>query len=58
MFQSKMIIEAHRGKIEVESVAGKGSTFRVFLPLAARSAQDRCFLVAAEAPHTTRSVET
>lgn len=33
MFQSKMIVEAHRGKIEVESELGKGATFRVFLPL-------------------------
>ena len=33
MFQSKMIIEAHKGKIEVESETGKGTTFRVFLPL-------------------------
>lgn len=34
MFQSKMIVEAHRGKIEVESQSGKGTTFRVFLPVA------------------------
>ncbi len=33
MFQSKMIVEAHKGRIEVESQPGKGATFRVFLPL-------------------------
>ncbi|PIZ25919.1 MAG: two-component sensor histidine kinase, partial [Chloroflexi bacterium CG_4_10_14_0_8_um_filter_57_5] len=27
------IAEAHRGKIEVESQLGEGSTFSVFLPL-------------------------
>jgi putative PEP-CTERM system histidine kinase len=36
LFHSKMIVEAHRGKIEVESQQGKGTTFRVKLPVSAR----------------------
>jgi putative PEP-CTERM system histidine kinase len=35
MFQSKLIIEAHRGSILVESELGKGTKFGVYLPLAA-----------------------
>ena len=34
LFQCKMIVDAHKGRIEVESREGEGSTFRVFLPLA------------------------
>ena len=36
LFQSKMIVDAHNGEIEVESQVGKGSTFRVFLPISSR----------------------
>jgi putative PEP-CTERM system histidine kinase len=35
MFQSKMIIEAHKGRMEVESEPGKGTTFKIFLPIKA-----------------------
>jgi len=33
LFQSKMIIEAHGGRIEVESEENVGTTFRIFLPV-------------------------
>ena len=33
MFQSKMIVEAHGGKIDVTSSEGAGTTFRITLPM-------------------------
>lgn len=39
MFQCKMIVEAHNGRIDVKSEPGKGSTFEVVLPLSVRSTQ-------------------
>jgi hypothetical protein len=33
LFQSKMIVEAHQGSIQVESRPGQGTTFRILLPL-------------------------
>jgi K+-sensing histidine kinase KdpD len=40
MFQSKLIIEAHRGSIQVESEPGKGTRFGIFLPLTAGSNEE------------------
>jgi putative PEP-CTERM system histidine kinase len=34
LFHTKLIVEAHRGKIEVSSKPGKGTEFRVVLPVA------------------------
>jgi putative PEP-CTERM system histidine kinase len=37
LFQSKMIVEAHRGRIQVESQPDLGTTFRILLPTANKS---------------------
>jgi putative PEP-CTERM system histidine kinase len=37
MFQSKMVVEAHGGNIQVKSELGVGTTFRVMLPLASQT---------------------
>jgi signal transduction histidine kinase len=33
LFQSKMIVEAHQGKIDVVSEPGRGTTFQIILPV-------------------------
>jgi putative PEP-CTERM system histidine kinase len=50
MFHSKMIVEAHHGRIEADSVAGQGSTFRVWLPLVSSPSHDESVPVARVAP--------
>lgn len=39
LYITKQIVEAHRGRIEVESELGKGSTFHITLPLDASAAE-------------------
>jgi putative PEP-CTERM system histidine kinase len=37
LFQSKMIVEAHQGSVQVDSQPGQGTTFRILLPLSKAS---------------------
>ena len=37
MFHSKSIVDAHQGRIEIESALQKGTTFHIFLPLNPKS---------------------
>lgn len=37
MFHSKTIVDAHGGRMEVDTAQGQGTTVRVFVPLAAKS---------------------
>ena len=45
MFQSRMIVEAHRGSIQVKSELGVGTTFRVILPLNSKQMKPRLLIV-------------
>jgi PAS domain S-box-containing protein len=50
LFISKAIVEAHKGKIWVDSVVGKGSVFSFTLPLAPADAVEKQFAVPSGPP--------
>ena len=45
MFQSKMIVEAHGGSVQVKSEPGTGTTFRIMLPLPVRCMKPKLLIV-------------
>ena len=40
LFHSKMIVEAHQGRLEVESKEGKGTTFRIMFPIKVKNKEE------------------
>ncbi len=51
LYHSKMIIEAHHGRIEVQSEEGKGTAFRVFLPVAGKQGREGAASIKGFAPY-------
>jgi signal transduction histidine kinase len=54
---SKELVEANRGRLEVESALGRGSTFRCLLPIAAPSAHLQKVLAIDDDPYMLRLIQ-